>query len=1277
MAERGVTKMWSLATQFFCLSWYCTFLNAQPIPAPQFQLPVTNGLIRWWPNLFDVRDEVTGQEGVVMGVLPPVATGADDETAFDRHTSWVRLQPAITNEVFTLAFWVWPRPNPYSRLIGQESIEGEWYFQTGATPFDFVVGHEPVDERDRIERVRLSHEAWHHVAIARRADGTSVVWLDGIRLLDGRAPHFWPKQARWLTVGDHRSEQEFFGRLRDLCAFDRVLADGEVQRLQAVGLPKRPARNTIARLAGTTKAVATEVLTNVVRAPTQNWTHRRFTTEDGLPGNIVKAVLQARNGYLWVGTEEGLARFDGRQFRAFTAENTPALKAIGQTVWSLSEDADGTIWAGIFGGLLRIRDREFIAFTNGLPQRFVLQAEPAGDGSVWVAGFNAFVPRGPCWLRRYHPDSGTSSAEVVVPGHIRRLVVVTNGVWMATEQPQQMHFWDGLSPATTVVGTVDHEPPTVRLTSNAALSPGVHLLARRDAVESTHWWAEVRMGGDGPVFNWLWDSKFARPWAARWNGPAGDDVWLGVSYDLARVRGDRLEKIKIADQAPGPEITCLCANREGGVWFGTEEDGLHFVQERLIRVFTTQDGLMGNDVRSVSATPEGGLWVATTDGLSHRQNGEWTQHRTGAIRAIASDRQGQPWFGMAQFGPDALRRDSAGPLKLKVSLGLEWQDPNSLRFANDGTLWVACERGLTWLKPDRLVSLNPENWVPDPASTKPAFGRYEVGKELPKIFPLGLVEDSDGSIWMGSLANGLFHVSTGRVEAFTEKAGLPGNHCVPVHRDDSGALWIVAEGSLSRHIGNRFQNISEKEGLPKDVLLDLIEDDFGNFWISGKRGIHRIVRQELEEFFAGRLSRVQSLTLGTRDGLLTPECSSLHHPTMAKTPDGHIWVATRRGLATFDPRRTRLDTKPLPTIIERLVVNRKEFPVTRPVATLTPEDETASGVRLPPGSGKQIEFHFTATSLVAADSVRFRHRLDSYDSDWSPESDLRLGFYTNLRPGAYRFRVQAANAHGIWNEEATTLGFVIAPYLWETKLFYVGLTTLITGIALVLHRQRVRALQRIQELSHKEELTAEKTRIAADMHDELGAALTRIVTLGETAKGQAANGLQNRATLDRITQAARDVTSRMSELIWVINPRHDTLENLAVYLREQAAKQFEGLPIQARFQIEPITTDCQISATFRRNVMLVVTEALHNLVKHSDATEMQLRLTAESSELTIHIEDNGRGFDLKTRTGAGNGLGNMQRRMADLGGSFDLRSACGQGTRIQIRAPLPAAKSKL
>ena len=307
--------------------------------------------------------------------------------------------------------------------------------------------------------------------------------------------------------------------------------------------------------------------------------------------------------------------------------------------------------------------------------------------------------------------------------------------------------------------------------------------------------------------------------------------------------------------------------------------------------------------------------------------------------------------------------------------------------------------------------------------------------------------------------------------------------------------------------------------------------------------------------------------------------------------------------------------------------------------------------------------------------MRFKYRLEGYDADWSPETDLRLAFYTNLRPGPYRFRVLAANAHGVWSEEAATLSFVIAPYVWETTTFWVLLALVLTAVGLLLHRQRLQVMRRLQGLKHEQALSDEKARIAADMHDELGATLTQIVLLGESAQGQVADAARTRATLERMAQAARDVTSRMSDLIWVINPRHDTLDNLAAFVREHAAHQFEGTAIRARLDFEPVPAECHVSATFRRNLVLVVKEALHNVLKHSGATELHFRLSVADNDLVLHIEDNGRGFDLAGRTGSGNGLGNMRQRLRDLGGVLEIETAPGRGTRIRLSAPLVGSAS--
>jgi signal transduction histidine kinase len=317
-----------------------------------------------------------------------------------------------------------------------------------------------------------------------------------------------------------------------------------------------------------------------------------------------------------------------------------------------------------------------------------------------------------------------------------------------------------------------------------------------------------------------------------------------------------------------------------------------------------------------------------------------------------------------------------------------------------------------------------------------------------------------------------------------------------------------------------------------------------------------------------------------------------------------------------------------------------------------------------------LEFHFTAISLVAADRVKFRHRLDGYDSDWSPETDLRLAFYTNLKPGAYRFRVKAASAHDIWSDDEAKLSFVILPYLWQTRAFSVALAFAVLALVAALHWRRLTSQRRLQEVKHQQALATEKARIAADMHDELGATLTQISILGEVAKSQTVDAAQTRSTLDRISEAAREVTTRMSELVWATNPYNDTLDNLVAALREYAASQLDSSTVESCLEFPESVPECRVSATFRRNLLLVLKEALHNIVKHSQATRVTVHLEVGERELHLKIADNGLGFDPSCPRKRGNGLGNMERRIRDLGGRFELSSQAGEGVRIDCRIPI-------
>jgi signal transduction histidine kinase/sugar lactone lactonase YvrE len=919
-----------------------------------------------------------------------------------------------------------------------------------------------------------------------------------------------------------------------------------------------------------------------------------------------------------------------------------------------------------------------------LPERFIVQAEPAGDGSLWVAGFRLEPPRGLCRLRRFHPDTGISSAEVIVPGQLRRLLPATHGVWLATEQPELLLFWDGRSPALAVIAKASASPPTLRVSHAASVPAETQVRGWRGTSESGALWATIELGRAGPAVGWHWTTANSLPEAGWFRAKSATQAWLGCKSGLARLRGQDLEILETPDAPAFTTIACLATDRAGGVWFGTPQDGLHVVQERLVRVFTTRDGLGMNEIRSVCVQRDGTVVAAGDGPLSFGRDGQWT--RTAEpfyLLSMVADPRGHLWAGLRHAGKLAvLRVAETGPPEFLLP-AVEWSFPNALHLSSNGTLWVACGRGLTWIKTE---ALSEGTGALEEARRRGAFGRLSVGRELPAGQPLGLVEDRDGSIWAGTIGKGLIHVvpdgtpapATARqVEVFTQRDGLPDNFCLPAHLDDSGALWVLTGSGLARRRAGRFQAIQAADGLPADLFGGLVEDDLGHFWLSGRRGIHRLDRRELEALLDGRIGRVRSLTLGVRDGLLTPECSSGQYPGIAKSADGRMWVATRHGLAVFDPRRVARDTQPLPAIIESLVVNREELTDWESRLQAERSDQPAEtgpprplALRLPAGSGRRLEFHYAAVSLTAADRLRFRHRLDGYDRDWSPETDLRLAFFTNLRPGDYRFRVKAANSHGVWNEQETTLAFTIAPYLWERRGFWVAVALGTGLIAAVLHRHRLGVLRRLEELKRRAELAAERERIAADMHDDLGSALTHITITGELAKTQVTDPAHTRRALERMTHAAREVAANVSELVWATDPRHDSIEELVVHLREQAALQLDAAGLRAQLDFPERAPAGRVSATLRRNLPLVVKEAIHNIVKHAGATEVQMRLTVEDRGLKLLIADNGQGFEPAAAGAHGHGLRNMRRRVEEVGGVFHLRSAAGQGTTVLFELPL-------
>jgi len=322
--------------------------------------------------------------------------------------------------------------------------------------------------------------------------------------------------------------------------------------------------------------------------------------------------------------------------------------------------------------------------------------------------------------------------------------------------------------------------------------------------------------------------------------------------------------------------------------------------------------------------------------------------------------------------------------------------------------------------------------------------------------------------------------------------------------------------------------------------------------------------------------------------------------------------------------------------------------------------------RLPPGHGNVIEFRYTANSLVAPEKVRFKFCLGGYDQDWTDASDRRVAYYTNLRPGPYTFRVKACNNHGVWNEEGASFAFYLAPHFYQTWPFYVlcGVLTALAGYGL--HRVRLSVVRKVGRLERQHALEKERGRIANEMHDDLGSSLTQIALLSELANRDLERADRASEHIRKITGTAREVFRAMDEIVWAVNPKHDTLSSLIGYLSKFAQDYLRPAGIRCRLDLPEQLPPHPLATDERHNLFLAVKEALNNIAKHSSASEVWLRVAITPATCLITIEDNGRGFVVESARPDGNGLGSMRERLTAIGGEFHLVSQPGRGTKLEL-----------
>ncbi|HTO02999.1 MAG TPA: triple tyrosine motif-containing protein, partial [Opitutus sp.] len=534
--------------------------------------------------------------------------------------------------------------------------------------------------------------------------------------------------------------------------------------------------------------------------------------------------------------------------------------------------------------------------------------------------------------------------------------------------------------------------------------------------------------------------------------------------------------------------------------------------------------------------------------------------------------------------------------------------------------------------------------------------------------------DPTGAIWCGFIRGGLARIADGNISLFRGKDGLASDsvHCLLA--DEDGSLWIgTADNGLTRFKDGQFTNLGLTHGLADAAICYILDDGLGYYWLSTHHGIQRVAKAELNLCADGTIPSISGQIYDRSDGLPVIEFAAGRQAAACKTEDGRLMFASSKGVVSVDPARIESNVIPPPVVFESLLVDGE---------TVRSFNGAVPG-RLSPDH-ERLEFQFSGLSFVAPSKILFKYRLEGIDKTWVESGPKRSAFYSRLPAGTYRFRVIACNNDGLWNNEGASLAFTIAPFFWETWWFvsFCVLAAVVAVAYFARYITRRRMQRQIEQMERQHEVERERARIAQDIHDDVGASLSRIAMLSQPAHRDLAEPERTAAMLSRIYTTAREVTRSLDEIVWAVDPQHDTLDSLVDYMGRFAQDFLATANVRCRLDLPVQVPAWPLTAETRHNLFLAFKESLNNAVKHAAASEVRISLALRSDSFALVVKDNGHGFNLAQaaspelgRLASGNGLTNMTARLARIGGRCEISSAPGTGTSVSFTVVLTDRKS--
>jgi signal transduction histidine kinase/ligand-binding sensor domain-containing protein len=949
-----------------------------------------------------------------------------------------------------------------------------------------------------------------------------------------------------------------------------------------------------------------------------NLGHQSWSTENGLPQNSVHQIFQSRGGYIWIATEGGIARFNGIDFKIFNHETTPAFTS--DDICCIAQDSAGYLWIGTADGLLQYSEGMFRRYStaDGLPSGGITSIAIGDDGALLVLtgnGISSFDGR------RFSPLPLPASA---MPS---AMVTANDGsVWIASTAGifQYQHRNIRSQSLDPVPPIADIEGIGVLPDNGLWLRTGTSLTLLQNGHQRT-----LQGGRDIPASHI--QSALA--------GSRGD-LWIGTNKGLFL-----LDKTGSAPQLQpslgSSSILSIFRDTEGDLWVGTETSGLDILRQQNFR---TVPELSDHVITAITQASGGAMWVGTNgDGLDRWQSGK-TQHfssRNGllsdVILALAPGVNDSVWVGT----PDGLNHIVGTRVETYTSAdGLPDDLIRSLLTGDDGSLWIGTRRGLAHWQNNRFVIFTRADGLDSDL----------IGTLLQSHSP-----NSPHDLWIGTL-NGLSRLRDGKITTFTTKDGLSGDIITSLAEDQRGKLWIGTKGDgLSTWSPAGFISL-HRQDLPQEID-SILEDDRDNLWLSSTRGITRVSVASLIACSASPSCNPHAVSYGRSDGMPTEETSAIGHPAAWKTAQGFLWFATRKGVAITDPSHLAENHIAPPVVIERFTADDIELPL------------SAGEQNISPGHNS-FAFQYAGLSYVAPAKVNYRYILEGFDKQWTEAGSRRIAYYTNLPPHHYRFRVQAANNDGTWNETGAQIAFYVRPPFYRRLWFLLLVILLTAAVAILLYRLRVRRLQ-----SQFQAVLAERNRVAREIHDTLAQSFVGVsVQLEFTAQLLVQSQISAAGQqIDRTREYVREGLAEARRSIWDLraNTAQHTLTTRLTHLVERSATEQLSISLNIGGTYRPL------APAFEDEILRIAQESLTNVARHANATQASVDLRYHSSQLTLIISDKGRGFHTEDDSLPGKGhfgLQGMRERAAQIHAQLTIESTQEEGTTVRLDAPIVAEK---